>query len=248
MLQRFRLHPFRYNEAMSAALGLFRLQQVDTRISQMEARLRKIQETLDNDSELQAAMQKLTAAEREEHRIEQDRRAAEEGARDQRIKIQQAEASLYGGKVQNPKELRELEADVVSLKKHLASIEEQELEAMVQLEMVQASVQGARNELETIRSRLGQDNLHLLDEQASLARQLADLQTERNAALQPIGSGVLRAYDLLRQERRGLAVAEITDDSCGACGTTLTAALRQSARHSADLVHCPACGRILYAV
>ena len=58
MLQRFRLHPFRYNEAMSAALGLFRLQQVDTRISQMEARLRKIQETLDNDSELQAAMQK----------------------------------------------------------------------------------------------------------------------------------------------------------------------------------------------
>ncbi len=233
---------------MSAALGLFRLQQVDTRISQMEARLRKIQETLDNDTELQAAVQKLKSAEVQEHRLEQERRAAEEGARDQRIKIQQAESSLYGGKVQNPKELRDLEADVASLKKHLASIEEQELEAMVQLETVQAGVQAASSELEGIRSRLGQSNAHLLDEQDSLSRQLADLQTERDAAVKAIDPRLLRVYDKLRQEHRGVAVVEITDNSCGACGTSLTAALQQTARHSAEPVVCPSCGRILYAV
>ncbi len=233
---------------MSAALGLFRLQQVDTRISQMETRLRKIQETLDNDSELQAAAQSLKAAEQQEHRIDQQRRAAEEGARDQHIKIQQAEASLYGGKVHNPKELQDLEADVASLKKHLASIEEQELEAMVELDTAQAGVQAARTQLETVRSRLGAGNRQLLDEQTSLSRQLADLQTEREAALKAVDARSLQAYEKLRQGHRGVAVVEITDNSCGACGTTLTAALQQSARHSADLVYCPSCGRVLYAV
>ena len=233
---------------MSAALGLFRLQQVDTRISQIEARLRKIQETLDNDSELQAAMQQLKSAEQQEHRIDQERRAAEEGARDQRIKIQQAEASLYGGKVQNPKELRDLEADAASLKKHLAVIEDQELEAMVQLETAEATVEAARSELESVRSRLGQSNVHLLDEQASLSRQLADFQTERAAAVQAVDTSKLQTYETLRQERRGVAVAEIIDNACAACGTTLTAALQQTARHSAGLVLCPSCGRILYAV
>jgi uncharacterized protein len=242
------LPPFRYNEAMSAALGLFRLQQVDTRISQVEARRRKIQETLENDSELQAATQRLKSAEQEEYRLEQERRMAEEGARDQRIKIQQAESSLYGGKVQNPKELQDLEADVASLKRHLASMEEQELETMVKLETVQEQAQAARSNLETVRSRLGADNRHLLDEQAELGRVLADLQTEREAAVGPVDDRILSAYETLRQQHRGVAVAEVADNACGACGTTLTAALQQSARHAAELVRCPSCGRILYAV
>lgn len=248
MLQRSCRLPFRYNEAMSAALGLFRLQQVDTRITQMEARRRKIQETLENDSELQAAMQKLKAAQQEERRLEQERRAAEEGARDQHVKIQQAESSLYGGKVQNPKELQDLQADIASLKKHLAAMEEQELSAMVELEAVQAKVQSAETELETLRSRLGANNRHLLDEQADLSRSLDDLQAERQAALGAVDPRMLKTYESLRQERRGVAVIEIQDNACGACGTTLTAALQQSARHAVELVHCPSCGRILYAV
>ncbi len=247
MLQRFRLSPFQYNDAMSAALSLFRLQQVDTRIGQMEARRRKIQETLENDSLLQAATQRLKDAEQQEYHHEQQRRVAEAGAQDQRIKIQQAESSLYGGKVHNPKELQDLEADVASLKKHLASLEEQELEAMVYLESAQAGALAARSDLETVRSRLGAENQHLLDEQASLSRQLEDLQSERQAAVSAVDPRLLRTYDSLRDQHRGVAVVEVGDNSCGACGTTLTAALQQSARHAAELVYCPSCGRILFA-
>jgi uncharacterized protein len=232
---------------MSTAFGLFRLQQVDSRITQVEARLRKIQETLDNDSELQTALQSLKTAEQEEHRLDQQRRSSEEQAKDQQIKIQQAESSLYGGKVQNPKELQDLQADALSLKKHLVLIEEQELEAMVQLESTQAVVQSAEDQLRGIQSRLTEDNRHLLEGQESLSRDLVDLQTERQAALSAVDAEALREYDALREERRGLAVAEIADNACGACGTTLTAALQQSARHAPDLVHCPTCGRILFS-
>ncbi len=232
---------------MSAALALFRLQQVDTRMAQMEARRRQIQEMIENDSELRAAMAELKAAEHEAHRFEQERRVAEEGARDQQIKIQQAESSLYGGSVHNPKELQDLQADVASLKKHLAALEEQELEAMIKLESSQGAVQAAQSRLATVQSRLGQDQRHLLEEQAALSRDLQSLESERKAAVSAVPPKMLEAYDHLRQERRGVAVVEVQDNSCGACGTTLTAALQQSARHASELVHCPSCGRILFA-
>ncbi len=232
---------------MSAALGLFRLQQVDSRIDQLEGRLRKIQETLDNDTEMQAARRKLKDAELEAHQCEQERRTAEAGAQEKQIKIQQAEASLYGGKVHNPKELQDLQADVVSLKKHLSALEEQELDAMMKLEASQAAMQAAQHDLVQIQSRLGAANGKLLDEQADLSHDLQDQKTERQASISNLDPGILRTYENLRRDRRGLAIAEVSDNGCGACGTTLTAALQQSARHAAELVYCPSCGRILFA-
>ncbi len=98
---------------MSAALGLFRLQQVDSRINQIEAQLEKIRDILANDSEIQAAMEHVKIAETKQHESERSRQISEEEAREKQIKIQEAESSLYGGSVKNPKELLDLQADVV---------------------------------------------------------------------------------------------------------------------------------------
>ena len=54
----------RYNRViMSATLGLYRLQQVDSQMDQIRARLTKIRETLENDRELRAATEALSKAE-----------------------------------------------------------------------------------------------------------------------------------------------------------------------------------------
>src|SRR5512133_2571609 len=186
---------------MSAALGLFRLQQVDSRIGQMETRRRKIQETLDNDSELQAALRKSSTAKEDEHHYDQERRSAEGEAHELQLKIQQAEASLYGGTVHNPKELQDLQADVASLKKRLEAMEERELQAMIQLELCQAARQAAEAELAAIQARTGEDNRHLLDEQTTLDRALEDLNAERQAAVSAVDPRWLGAYESLREGR-----------------------------------------------
>lgn len=232
---------------MSASLGLFRLQKVDSRISQVEAKLAKIQETLENDAELRAAMDQVKAAEAEQHNSERARRMSEAEAQEQQIKIQQIESSLYSGNVRNPKELQDLQADIVSLKKHLATLEDRELEAMSTAETAEAALQAAQEKLVQIQARLGDEHRQLIMERENLSRDLESLQVERHAAVQNIAAEMLAAYDALRQQRRGVAVAEISDNACGACGTTLTAALQQNARHTAQLIHCPSCGRILYA-
>ncbi len=231
---------------MSAALGLLRLQQIDSRITHIEARLAKIRETLENDADLRAAVEEVQSAEVQQHDSERARESSEQQARTQQIKIQQVESSLYGGTVHNPKELQDLQADLVSLKKHLAVIEEQELEAMSKVETATAALQTAHEHLNKVRERLGNAHRKLMVEQESLAHDLLDLQTERQATVNAVAAGMLQIYEDLRQQRRGVAVAEVTDNACGACGTTLTAALQQSARHAAQLVYCPSCGRILY--
>ena len=232
---------------MSNALGLFRLQQVDNRIDQIQARLEKTREILTNDSEIQAAMEQVKIAETKHHESEHSRQISEEEARDKQIKIHEAESSLYGGSVKNPKELQDLQADVVSLKKHLASIEDQELEAMLRVEAAQADLLSVLDDLKQIQTRLSDENKKLIADQESLSRDLADLQAERNATINPVDIVILKTYETLRKQRRGLAVAEVSENACRACGTTLNAALQQSARHATELVYCPSCGRILYA-
>src|SRR3990172_11696992 len=146
---------------MSAALGLFRLQQVDSQIDQIRSRLKSIQETLQNDLELRTASDHFAAAESKNKEAARVLKQTEAEFEKQRLKIEQAEASLYGGQVHNPKELQDLQKDVVSLKRHLQTLEERELEAMLVSETTEKELQDASSELQRVQSSLGEQNREL---------------------------------------------------------------------------------------
>ena len=231
---------------MSASLGLFRLQQVDRQIDRARTQLDTIRKTLENDVELKAALQGVEASQLKNHRASHDMKNAEAEVDAQRIKIEQAESSLYGGNVKNPKELQDLQKDIVSLKKHLTTLEERQLESMVKAETADNELLGAKSELEKIKIRLGSEHGKLLEEQSALFKQLEKLTEEREAAITPIESGLLQIYEGLRQQKRGVAVVEVIDNACTACGTTINASFQQNARSQKQLVNCPSCGRIIF--
>ena len=232
---------------MSAALGLYRLQQVDSQIDQIQARLRVIREILENDAALRAATERLAASEHKYKDAEQALKQSEAEVEKQSIKIEQTESSLYGGRVHNPKELQDLQKDVVSLKRHLVTLEERELEAMLVAETTEKDWQNARSELERVQSSLGEQNQELAQESGLLHRDLERLNSERQAVISDIVQQTMTIYNQLRQQRRGIAVTTLNDGSCAACGTTLTPSQQQNARSTSLLFHCPSCGRILYA-
>ena len=232
---------------MSAALGLYRLQQVDSQIDQIQARLRTIQQTLENDAALRMTNERLASAESKDRDAERILKLSEADVERQRIKIEQTEASLYGGKVQNPKELQDLQKDVASLKRHLETLEERQLEAMIAAETAEAELQVAKADLERVQAHLKEQNKDLTLESERLHKNLERLSSERQAVITDIASQTLSAYDQLRRQKRGLAIATIADNSCEACGTTLTPSQQQNARSTSQLFHCPTCGRILYA-
>lgn len=232
---------------MSAALGLYRLGEVDKHIDRVRTRLDNIQKTLDDDAEMKSARQLYENANGDYLQAQHGLKNAELDVDNLRIKIEQVEASLYSGSIKNPKELQDLQKDVASLKKHLATLEERQLESMLLSETATTNLEKAKNDLDLVQARLGNDHKKLIEEQTDLIRQMESLGQEREAALAPIESPLLTVYEDLRKQKRGVAVAEVDDGACAACGTTINAALQQTARSQKQLAHCPSCGRILFA-
>lgn len=232
---------------MSSALGLYRLQQVDYRIDQIQARLDAIQKTLENDLELRKAMDAVSVSESRHKVSSSEVKESESEVESQRIKIEQAETSLYGGQVKNPKELQDLQMDVASLKKYLATLEERELEAMVRAEETEKMLEDANNKLQQVRSNLIDQNHDLTKESDSLHKDLEILNSERNAVVDNLAETAIEIYENLRQQKRGIAVASMVENSCSACGTTLTQSQHQNARSTDQFFFCPTCGRIVYA-
>jgi predicted nucleic acid-binding Zn-ribbon protein len=231
---------------MSQTLSLFRLQQVDSQIDLVHTRLQAIQKILEDDGELSLAKEKADSTHSHYQAADKELKLAELEAQNQRIKIEQTEASLYTGKGHSPKELQDLQNDVAALKRHMVILEDVQLEAMMNMETTIASNESAQAELRAAQNHADEQNRGLQEEQGSLQKELEKLLSERSAAADPIPQDVLSKYNQLRLQRRGLAVAAIKDNSCSACGSGITAAQMQSSRASGQVEFCPSCGRILY--
>jgi predicted nucleic acid-binding Zn-ribbon protein len=232
---------------MSASLGLYRLQQVDRQIDRARSQLDTIHQTLENDIELRESLKRVEVTQAENYRANQELKNLEAEVQAQKIKIEHAESSLYGGSIKNPKELQDLQKDIASIKKHIATLEERELESMMQAENTESALQSAKNDLELMQARLGNEHKKLIASQSELTLELERLIEEREATLGPIDPSQLHTYEYLREQKRGVAVTEINDNACSSCGATLNAALQQNARSAKQLMNCPSCGRILYS-
>jgi predicted nucleic acid-binding Zn-ribbon protein len=231
---------------MSQTLSLYRLQQIDTQIDRLQARLQAIQKILDDETELRQLIDQYDTAELRCQIAENALKQAETDVQNQFIKLEQTRSNLYAAKSHSPKELLDLQNDVSALKRFLAVLEDRQLEAMQESETAEADRQIAQSKVEHARSERSEKNQNLLHEQTNLNIDLERFFIERNAVSGPIPSTEIGLYDQLRLQRRGVAVAVIGDNSCGACGSNLSLAQIQSARSSTQVMLCPSCGRILY--
>ena len=223
------------------------MQQVDSRIDQATTRLKAIRAVLENNNAMQSAQSSLAKAQETLRKTEKSLRDCEADSEAQQLKLEQVEASLYSGKIQNPKELQDLQNDLASLKRYLATLEDRQLEAMLALEEAREARQLAEQKLLETESQVISQNSSLLGERDSLLNNLGNLQAERAATHSTISADLIEKYEQLRQKRRGLAVATISDNACDACGAGLTPGQAQTVRMAAQLVECPSCGRLLFS-
>ena len=231
---------------MSQISILYRLQQIDSQLDNARVALQNVEHELSDNSVIQAAQQTLDQVEKKHQAELKYLRDAENKSYDVRVKIELSEASLYAGKIQNPKELQDLQNEVASLKRLMITLEDHELEAMMAVEEAEANLIHAREAMNEIQAKQIEHNAILNGEKTKLLGQIERLESERNATLPPIPAADLSLYEQLRKSRNGVAVVKISSRACGACGATLTAAVIQSTQSTGQLVRCPMCGRILY--
>ncbi len=232
---------------MSLALLLYRLQQIDSRQRLVTSRLVAIQTTLDNNAELQAAGQRLEEAKSAFRRAENALKNAEFESANQRIKLELAESSLYSGRIQNPKELQDLQKEIAAFKRNLGSLEDQQLEHMMAVEACGLATETSQKGYDITQGKAISENATLKTELVTLQKESESLNAQRLAVLPAIDTTSLNLYDSLRQKRSGLAVSQVIENACDTCGSSLTPGLAQSVRTTNQLVLCPMCGRILYS-
>ena len=232
---------------MSDSLNLYRLQQLDTRLAQIEFRLKTIAEALESNTQLKEAKSNLDLTSNRRLVVMRELKQKENDAAEKKIKIEQIESNLYAGTIHNPKELQGLQAELDSLKRNLASLEDQELQDMLALDIIQSEYKIASEKYNEILDRVAQENKDLVIEQGNLQKEAERLSIERQATTQSIDDKFLSQYNEIREQRHGIAVTTISDNSCDSCGAVLTPAQKQSAHHSHQLFRCPSCGRFIYS-
>lgn len=231
---------------MSQISNLYRMQQIDSQLDAAIIKLNSLEKELLDNLLVYTAQQVVIQAEEHHKSVSKKLRDAEDKSYDTRIKMELAEASLYGGKIQNPKELQELQNEIASLKRLLIILEDKQLEAMMEVEDAEAKLIWANEELNEVQRKQIEHNAMLNGEKTKLLGQIERLESERKATLPTISAPDLGLYEQLRKSRNGVAVVNITSKTCTACGTTLTAAIVQTTQSTGQLVRCPTCGRILY--
>jgi predicted nucleic acid-binding Zn-ribbon protein len=232
---------------MSRVSSLYRLQEIDLNLQSSQTRIEEIESLLKQDAEIRNAQAVLDEHQAEMTEARTANSSADHAVTMQREKITQTEKTLYSGTVTNPKELQDLQMESESLRRHLETLEDRYLEAMVRLEQVEQAHLEASERLDVLQQRRDRQHNELTKEKEMLIDKIARLDEERQAALADVSAEDRALYDDLRVRLAGKALALLKDGVCSACGVELARSKQQEVASGIELVRCSQCSRILYA-
>ena len=161
-------------------------------------------------------------------------------------KIKKHQEDLYGGKISDIKELKQIQKVIANYQKEKASIEEDVLDLMEEME-----------DLDKLISHLGEDlkakeeEFKKYKEEMDLARlvikkNMDSLNIKRGEILSKItDSRLLKEYELLRKEKGGKAIMEVDCSICPGCYLDLPSDVIYQLKKNRKIIICPNCSRIL---
>ncbi|GAB4526955.1 MAG: hypothetical protein Fur0018_12420 [Anaerolineales bacterium] len=225
---------------------LYQLQQLDDEIGRVTARLDEIARLLANDEVVRKAKARAIKAKQRVEQAEKQSSDIGEETRAQRIKLEQNQAALYGGKVTHPKELQDLQREAEAIRRRIASLEEDQIQAMQTAEDVTRHYKKQLLAYRKTQALQNEQQANLEKERQRLETRREELQFRRQAEIAGLPDDERHLYEDLQTTRHGVAVASIQDGACSACGATLSTRLIQDARSPSRLARCNGCQRILY--
>jgi hypothetical protein len=232
-----------------AQLRLLELADLDAQLGRLEHRRRGLPEIAESqriearDGELR---DELTALEAQESDLKREQAKAEGDVEQVRARVERDRSRLDAGQVSSPRELENLQSEIVSLGRRQSDLEEVVLDVMER-----------REEAERRRDAL-------TAERADLAEQRADVGARRDAALAEIGeqadkaaglrarvaagvpADLLELYDKLRAQH-GVGAAMLRGGRCEGCHLSLNAVDLAAYRAAGpdEVLRCEECRRIL---
>ena len=232
---------------MSTIADLWALQTTDLAIEAIRTRLAGLEKQKGDSPELITARQTTAEAERELASWREKQRGFDGQMRELSDRIRTAERELMSGRVKNPKELEGMQANVTALKRRRSGLGDEDLEAMLEIERLQAEADARRAALVMEEARWQAEQARLAGELNRSVAELKSLAARLNHQWEAVPSQDRELYRNLRQRRGGRALALERDSTCTACGVTLPTGMVQAVHGGDERVLCPSCGRLLHA-
>lgn len=232
--------------SMTSVQRLYELQELDTALEKNRAALAVVEAQLGETEALRAARQALVQAREEQARLAREQRDMEREVQDADEKIKRTDKRLYGGTVKSPKELMNLEEELQRLKTRRGSTEDRLLALLEAAEKAQETAKARATELEIAERTWQQEQKRLAGEQARLKKEIASLESRRQAAAGLVAAPTLALYEELRAARQGQAVARVGARTCMGCRISLPETDFRRAVRGDELIQCPNCRRFLY--
>lgn len=232
---------------MNQRTFLYQLQIIDTEIDKFRLRLAEIQKVMNFNDDIKAINIRIEQTEGNLKKLNHSLKKISDEAQTIQNKISSSEKSLYDGSVKNPKELQSITAEIGSLKKRFSTLDEEQFEFLMQIDVEEEELAQQNSELSSLQQSKAVQNQQFQTEIHQIEKEISRLEIEKKPILSQIDEDYLRIYQNLRKTKNKIAVSLIVDNACSMCGNSLPPMEVQRARSSTDDVFCPVCKRILYS-
>jgi predicted nucleic acid-binding Zn-ribbon protein len=136
--------------------------------------------------------------------------------------------------------------EIAGAKAEKDAIEERILMLLEDLDGLTLAQKTAETALADAKRAGDEERKALAASRLSLEADVDRLGGERAAAVAGVPAALVTKYEQLLKQRRGVAVAAMTGETCTACHVRMRPAVAQQVRRNEEIVQCDSCQRILY--
>lgn len=227
-------------------LQLLKLQEVDKKLFELEEAKEKYPaEIALRRSRIAKARSALAELEAQSAELEKQQRHCEREIESGKAALREREERF--SVVTTNKEYDSLQLEIEICKKDIAEHETQLLKAIEALERIQEQVAEERSAFEEGRAA-EQERIDELEGQlGTMQEQIDKVATNRQVVakgIEAIDTQLLRTYNR-KKGRRGIRVAAVRKEACGACYHQMPAQTRNEVRIGNRVIFCESCGTIM---
>ncbi|MER5711747.1 C4-type zinc ribbon domain-containing protein [Streptomyces sp. NPDC042898] len=237
------------NAAPADQIRLLDVQALDIRLQQLAHKRRSLPEHAEIESltkDLTQLRDLLVAAQTEESDCGREQTKAEQDVDQVRQRAARDQQRLDSGAA-SPKDLENLQRELVSLAKRQGDLEEIVLEVMERRESAQERVSELTERVSAVQAKTDDATARRDAAQGELDAEAASVTKERELIAGSVPADLLKLYDRLREKQGGVGAARLNQRRCEGCRMELDITEFNEIRAAAPdaVVRCENCSRIL---
>jgi len=161
-------------------------------------------------------------------------------------KINKHQEDLYGGKISDIRELKQIQKVIANYKEEKDSIEEDVLDLMEEMEDLNKSIGHIDEDLKVKEEKFKKSKKEIDLARSTIEKNMNSLNIKRKEILSKITDDrLLKEYEFIRKEKDGKAIIEVDGSICPGCYLDLPSDVIYQLEKNRKIIICPNCSRIL---